>query len=264
MEPRAWGAPSILDVLTPLAATSALTCLTIALATPSWLHTEELIRNRNRTLRFGPASQPEFLAKRTSSGLWQLCYSRPGEEDLSCDRINYFPLEPYRPDPQDSTAAIPYTAVRSCLYFLSCAAILVGGSYCCLAGHLTSRGKLFTFISGVCFILGGLIILMGLIVYISTFKAEVGPKLRSRSELDPPKFKYKYGYSFHILIASFLFSEVAGICSIFQFIYHHQQKWEASEGALGRQEKHPQLSGTQQCQVFIFPPPLLRKACQDC
>ena len=40
------------------------------------LHTEELLRNSNRTVRFGPASQPEFLAKRTSSGLWQLCYSR--------------------------------------------------------------------------------------------------------------------------------------------------------------------------------------------
>ena len=68
-------------------------------------------------------------------------------------------------------------------------------TYCCLVGLLTDRGKLFTFVAGshhhlslpflpswtssslplqsppgVAFVLGGLIILMGLVVYISTFK----------------------------------------------------------------------------------------------
>ena len=98
----------------------------------------------------------------------------------------------------------------------------------------------------------GLIILMGLIVYISTFKAEVGPKLRSRfvlhdrykckqcrSELDPPKFKYKYGYSFHILIASFLFSEVAGRSSIgnvstsLETLSFFSRAWEISWTCIG-------------------------------
>ena len=34
------------------------------------------------------------------------CFSA-GAEEFSCDSINYFPTEEYRPDQQDSTPAIP-------------------------------------------------------------------------------------------------------------------------------------------------------------
>ena len=75
-------------------------------------------------------------------------------------------------------------------------------------------------------------------------------KLNFRSMLAEPAFTYKYGYSFIILISSFLLSElsgkneiihfgpmiiifdqeyVSGICAIFQFIYYHQYKWDQIE-----------------------------------
>ena len=88
-----------------------------------------------------------------------------------------------------------------------------------------------------------------------------------RSMLAEPLFTYSYGYSFGILILSFLLSEftgltmflktalaqteissifstsspsferlynsyslsLSGICAIFQFIYHHQHKWDQIE-----------------------------------
>lgn len=40
----------------------------------------------------------------------------------------------------------------------------------------------------------GLLMLIGLVMYISVFKAEVGSKLRPRSQLQPPIFTFRYGY----------------------------------------------------------------------
>ena len=40
------------------------------------LHTEEKMKNYNRTIKFGPDSQPEFFSKKTTSGLWTICVSR--------------------------------------------------------------------------------------------------------------------------------------------------------------------------------------------
>ena len=81
-------------------------------------------------VKFGPGSQPEFLGKRTSSGLWLLCYTQrerfaiaitiaitimfnftiifidcssymclcvlAGGGNFSCKGIDYFPTETYR------------------------------------------------------------------------------------------------------------------------------------------------------------------------
>ena len=48
------------------------------------------------------------------------------------------------------------------------------------------------------------------IVYISTFKAEVKNKLRSRNLWDPPRFTYRFGYGFYSLIGGFIMSELTG------------------------------------------------------
>lgn len=99
--------------------------------------------------------------------------------------------------------------------------------------------RIITFISGIPFILAGnvhqttlihsidtfdwlitvgLFILAGIVVYISTFKGEVGHKLRSTSEFQDPMFSYRYGYSFLMLVASLIFSELTGTFSIFLYI----------------------------------------------
>ena len=33
------------------------------------------MKNYNRTIKFGPGSQPEFYSKKTTSGLWTICVS---------------------------------------------------------------------------------------------------------------------------------------------------------------------------------------------
>lgn len=68
----------------------------------------------------------------------------------------------------------------------------------------------------------GLVMLFGLVMYISIFKAEVGGKLRPRSQLQPPAFTYKYGYSFLLYVCGFVSTQLAGISAIFLFIYKMQ------------------------------------------
>lgn len=64
--------------------------------------------------------------------------------------------------------------------------------------------------------------LFGLIMYISIFKAEVGGKLRPRSQMLSPAFEYSYGYSFVLYVCGFISTQVAGISAIFLFIYKSQ------------------------------------------
>ena len=54
----------------------------------------------------------------------------------------------------------------------------------------------------------GLLLLLGLVVYVSVFTAEIGSKLRPSSSLQPPMFTYTYGYSFHLVVTGFLLAKV--------------------------------------------------------
>ncbi|KAJ8872002.1 hypothetical protein PR048_028342 [Dryococelus australis] len=78
---------------------------------------------------------------------------------------------------------------------------------------------------------GSLMMLIGLVMYISIFKAEIGSKLRPRSQLQPPLFTYRYGFSFVLVVSGFMSTEVAGTCAIFLYIYWHQLEW-------GRKGRH--------------------------
>lgn len=64
----------------------------------------------------------------------------------------------------------------------------------------------------------GLLILTGIVVYISTFKNEVGYKLRPISQFQDALFDYRYGYSFLFLVTSLLLSELTGTLAIFLYV----------------------------------------------
>lgn len=55
-------------------------------------------------------------------------------------------------------------------------------------------------------------------VYISTFKNEIGNKLRPLSQFQDALFDYRYGYSFLFLVASILLSELSGTLTIFLYV----------------------------------------------
>lgn len=65
--------------------------------------------------------------------------------------------------------------------------------------------------------------LIGLIMYISIFKAEIGSKLRPKSMLQSPLFKFSYGESFYLHVIGFISTEFVGVVNVFLFISLQQQ-----------------------------------------
>lgn len=74
-------------------------------------------------------------------------------------------------------------------------------------------------------VLLGLVMLLGLIMYISVFKSEIGSKLRARSHFQPAPFVYWYGYSFLLYIIGLITAQISGVASIFLFIYKMRLEW---------------------------------------
>ena len=123
------------------------------------------------------------------------------------------------------------------------------GEIFCFIGIIKSSRKILSFLSGISFIVSGddvgmhfkalhcdcdagLVILLGIINYISVFKTEVGNKLyaryscckriiphsnKSRSVVSKPVLNYSYGYSFVLLLISFLLVEIAGTLKLCYF-----------------------------------------------
>ncbi|KAG8255353.1 regulation of AMPA receptor activity protein [Homalodisca vitripennis] len=118
-----------------------------------------------------------------------------------------------------------HAVTRSAIFFVSASLLLLCGEFCCLCGHLARHRRLLTFVAGVIFIISGLLMLIGLVMYISVFKAEVGSKLRPRSQLQPPMFTFRYGYSFLLYVSGFMSSEAAGTCAVLLYIYWTQRDW---------------------------------------
>ena len=83
--------------------------------------------------------------------------------------------------------------------------------------HPFELNYIHTFLS----LLTGLLLLLGLVVYVSVFTAEIGSKLRPSSSLQPPMFTYTYGYSFLLVVTGFLAAEVTNtmLYDIYMYIY---------------------------------------------
>ncbi|CAN7937609.1 unnamed protein product [Ixodes hexagonus] len=149
---------------------------------------------------------------------------------MHCVLIDYFPKEEYSPDPNDSTMAIP-SSVLLCLAFccliVSCLDLSYLRLFClvqlfCLILLCPSFSFLTLF--RLIFLDTGLMILVGMVIYISTFKAEVGSKLRPKSSFQEPLFTYSYGYSFLLAVTGLMSCELAGTFSIFLCIHRYQQQ----------------------------------------
>ncbi|KOX71545.1 Voltage-dependent calcium channel gamma-7 subunit [Melipona quadrifasciata] len=154
----------------------------------------------------------------------QFCARDQGSRmEYECSSIDYFPNEEYSPDPSDSTMAIPFT--KSAMFFFAATSLLVVAEVCYFTAHVTHpRHRLCVFVAGVVFIVSGLLMLVGMVMYISVFKAEVGSKLRPRSSFQGPPFTYRYGFSFLLYVSGFITTEVAGTYAIFLYISWHQKE----------------------------------------
>ncbi|KAI8435868.1 hypothetical protein MSG28_004077 [Choristoneura fumiferana] len=206
-------------LLTPLSAGTAVVAVLVAVTTNNWLHTEENMLNPS----YNGTGRHSLVAKHTVSGLWRLCHTDPGSSVFRCVDIPYFPLSRYAPDPIDSTNAIPLT--RSAAPLLLAVLTQAFGALCCVLGHCVKGRRLCTFIAGVLFIISGLIMLTGIVMYISVFKSQVNHKLHYMTFFATPRMSYSYGYSFGLYISGFIAVELAGTSAIFLFLQWYQKDW---------------------------------------
>ncbi|KAK9888228.1 hypothetical protein WA026_000497 [Henosepilachna vigintioctopunctata] len=148
-----------------------------------------------------------------------------GETLYECSRIDFFSKEQYSPDPADSALAIPYTITKTVIFFIFASLLLSTAYMFSILGQCAKNRTVYTFVSGVIFTIAGLVMLLGLIMYISVFKSEIGSKLRAKSHFSPAPFVYWYGYSFLLYIVGLVSTQISGIASIFLFIHKIRFEW---------------------------------------
>ncbi|NXS04462.1 CCG5 protein, partial [Mystacornis crossleyi] len=81
-------------------------------------------------------------------------------------------------------------------------------------GHIRPHRTILAFVSGIFFILSGLSLVVGLVLYISSINDE----MLNRTKDSESFFNYKYGWSFAFSAISFLLTESAGVMSVYLFM----------------------------------------------
>ncbi|KAG7278982.1 hypothetical protein CRUP_007529 [Coryphaenoides rupestris] len=96
-------------------------------------------------------------------------------------------------------------------------------------GHIRPHRTILAFVSGIFFILSGLVL------YISSINDE----MLNRTKTNETYFSYKYGWSFAFAAISFLLTETAGVMSVYLFMnrYTAEEMYRPHQGFY-----HPRLS----------------------
>ncbi|TNN41101.1 Voltage-dependent calcium channel gamma-7 subunit [Liparis tanakae] len=87
-------------------------------------------------------------------------------------------------------------------------------------GHIRPQRTILAFVSGIFFILSGLSLVVGLVLYISSINDEVMNRPREAEQF----FHYRYGWSFAFAASSFLLKEGAGVMSVYLFMKRYAEE----------------------------------------
>ncbi|XP_037328769.2 voltage-dependent calcium channel gamma-5 subunit isoform X2 [Pungitius pungitius] len=95
-------------------------------------------------------------------------------------------------------------------------------------GHIRPHRTILAFVSGIFFILSGLSLVVGLVLYISNINDE----MLNRTRTNEAYFSYKYGWSFAFAAISFLLTEAAGVMSVYLFMkrYTAEEMYRPHQG----------------------------------
>ncbi|XP_035316495.1 voltage-dependent calcium channel gamma-7 subunit isoform X1, partial [Cricetulus griseus] len=166
----------------------------IAVSTDYWLYMEE-----GTVL---PQNQTTEVKMALHAGLWRVCFFA-GREKGRCVFCEYF-LEPEINLVTENTENILKT-VRTATPFPMVSLFLVFTAFVISnIGHIRPQRTILAFVSGIFFILSGLSLVVGLVLYISSINDEV----MNRPSSSEQYFHYRYGWSFAFAASSFLLKEV--------------------------------------------------------
>ncbi|TRY82104.1 hypothetical protein DNTS_013297, partial [Danionella cerebrum] len=167
-----------LTLLSSVFAVFSLGLLGIAVSTDYWLYLEEGI--------ILPLNQSTQIRMSLHSGLWRVCFL---EESPASGTV----LPTRKSEMIRSTTPFPLVS----LFFMFIGFVLSN------IGHIRPQRTILAFISGIFFILSGLSLVVGLVLYISNINDE----MMNRTKTNEAYFSYKYGWSFAFAAVSFLLTE---------------------------------------------------------
>ncbi|KAK7174127.1 hypothetical protein R3I93_001340 [Phoxinus phoxinus] len=193
-----------LALLSSVFAVCSLGLLGIAVSTDYWLYLEEGV--------IMPLNQSTNTHLSIHSGLWRVCFLA-GEERGRCFTIEY--VMPMNVQLTSESTVSVLKMIRSAtpfplvsLFFMFIGFVLNN------IGHIRPHRTILAFVSGIFFILSGLSLVVGLVLYISSINDE----MFSRTKSNEAFFNYKYGWSFAFAAISFLLTESAGVMSVYLFM----------------------------------------------
>ncbi|XP_071107899.1 voltage-dependent calcium channel gamma-5 subunit-like [Haliotis cracherodii] len=182
--------------------------LCLSVSTDCWLLTREHIKPTDGEGKVIKNASKFWLE--TWSGLWRYCLKNELLEAAMCSSISYQVSNEGRENQAETTMTIiaamrgsvplPVTALFLALF----AAILN------VMGSIHSDVK--TLVCAVFYVLAGLALAVGIILYISAINDEVGYRASSKKEAGG--FEYTYGWSFFCAGISFMSSEIAAVISV--------------------------------------------------
>ncbi|KAK7501919.1 hypothetical protein BaRGS_00006671, partial [Batillaria attramentaria] len=197
----------------------SVTVLALAVATDSWLHMREKLKINLPPEMEGMEIQMNDTWTIVWSGLWNLCMETEDMPDsLYCMAVN-FDAGSSRGETMTLTAlTIISAARRSVALPVSSLIICVVGAIFTIIGNL--RRDVRTLVGAVCYVLSGLALAVGMILFISAVNDEVG--YRSSTMQEEGGFSYSYGWSFFTAGVGFLATEMAAVGGITLFLKRNE------------------------------------------
>ncbi|XP_070844598.1 voltage-dependent calcium channel gamma-5 subunit-like isoform X1 [Chaetodon trifascialis] len=221
-----------LTLLSSVFAVCALGLLGIAVSTDYWLYLEEGV--------ILPLNQSTEIRMSLHSGLWRVCFlaetqlsrrvlpqSKQGEEKGRCFTIEY--VMPTNVQMTSESTVSVLKMIRSATPFpLVSLFFMFIGFVLSNIGHIRPHRTILAFVSGIFFILSGLSLVVGLVLYISNINDE----MLNRTKTNEAYFSYKYGWSFAFAAISFLLTETAGVMSVYLFMkrYTAEEMYRPHQG----------------------------------
>ncbi|KPP70167.1 voltage-dependent calcium channel gamma-7 subunit-like [Scleropages formosus] len=199
-----------LTLLSSVFGACGLLLVGVAVSTDYWLLMEEgIVLQQNQSIEVKMALH---------SGLWRVCFVA-GAEKGRCVASEYF-TEPEIEITTENTANI-LKMVRTATPFPMVSLLFVFTAFVISnIGHIRPQRTILAFVSGIFFILSGLSLVVGLVLYISSINDEVMNRPREPEQF----FHYHYGWSFAFAASSFLLKEGAGVMSVYLFMKRYTEE----------------------------------------
>ncbi|GFO08148.1 hypothetical protein PoB_003465300 [Plakobranchus ocellatus] len=208
--------------------------LALAVSTDSWLLTREFLLTPGEDGSMGNATDYKTWL-RVWTGLWRFCMMDENlPDEVYCMAVNYDVSNTGRGEAGAITTTTIISAARGAVA-LPASALLLSIIAVIFVAVGNIRQDMKTLIGGVLFVLAGLSLAVGMILYISAINDEVG--YRSSTSKEEGGFSYAYGWSFYTAGFGFLTSELSAVVTLTLYLRRNENVEDMARIIPGLEDK---------------------------